>query len=73
MEVWCICFMSFFISVGGILRGFSALIDCSWMAPLTPAVMVMRGLTVHPADLSVCIKGLYLSFFSLMEVVGNLS
>ena len=30
------------------------------MAPLTPAVMVMRGLVFHPLDLSVVISGSYL-------------
>lgn len=29
MAIWCNCFMSFFISFGGILRCFSACIDCS--------------------------------------------
>ena len=45
--------MSFFISLVGMFRVFSACIDGSCMAPLTPAVMVIRGLTFHPVALIV--------------------
>ena len=42
MAIWCICFISVLISLLGILRVSSSLIGCSWLAPLTPAVNVMR-------------------------------
>ena len=38
--------MSFFISVGGVLSYFSACIECSCMALLTPTMMVIRGLNI---------------------------
>lgn len=40
--------MSLFLTLlGGILRFFSALNGCLWMAPCAPAVMVMKGLIFH--------------------------
>lgn len=60
--------MSFIISGGGILRCFSTCIDCSCMTPLASAMMVIRELTLHPADLSVCVCGLYLSHFAKMAL-----
>ena len=40
--------------------------------PLTPDVMVMRGLTCRPVVLSVCMSGLYLAAFSPCAVFENL-
>ena len=57
MVIWCMHFMSFKTASVGILRRFHSWIECLWMAPLTPAVMVMKGLTCHPRiPLSVCIE-----------------
>ena len=44
-----------------------------WVAPLTPTVMVMRGLAFHPSFLSMSLSGLYLFNFYAVTVVGNLS
>ena len=37
----------------GIFKLVNCSIECSCIAPLTPAVMVMRGLVFHPLALSV--------------------
>ena len=73
MAIWCICFISVLIYLLGILRFSSSLIGCSWIAPLTPAVIMTNGLTCHPAILSVWMSGLYFLVFSLCAVFGNLS
>ena len=41
MVVWCICFMSFLVSFGGIMSRLSSFIDCLCTAPLTLGVMVV--------------------------------
>ena len=58
--------------VFGILSLSKSFIGCSWIAPLTLAVMVMRGLTSQSVVLSICMSGLYLAFFPLCVVFGNL-
>ena len=73
MAILCKCFMSVLISPLRILSFYSSLIGHSWIAPPTPAVIVMRGLTCHPTVLSVWMSGLYFSVFSLCAVFGNLS
>ena len=57
----------------GILSFSRSLIGCLWIAPLTPTVMVTRGLTCQLHALSVCMSGLYLVVFSQCAVFGNLS
>lgn len=47
IEFWCILFTSIFISFVGICKYSYSWIGCLWMAPLTLAMMVMRGLTSH--------------------------
>ena len=42
---YIICFINFFIPCGDVLRHLRVLIVCSGMAPLTPVVIVTRGLT----------------------------
>ena len=59
--------------VFGMLRSFNLLMDCSCMAPLTPAVMVMRGFVFHPLVLIALISGSYLACFCVMACSGNLS
>ena len=44
----------------GILRLMSFLMECSCMAPLTPVVMVVRGLVFHPFFCIALIRGSYL-------------
>ena len=73
MEIWCNRSMSVLISFLGILSRCVSLFDCSWMAPLTPNVIMMRVLTCHPIVLSACMSGLYLAVFSPWAVLGNLS
>lgn len=65
--------MSSLILGDGIFRCLSALIECLCMAPRTPTMMVMIGLTFHPLSLSVCIRGLYLLDFLWMAVPRNMS
>ena len=73
LVICCMHFMSSKTSFVGILS-IVILDECSWIAPLTPAVMVMRGLTCHPRiPLSVCMSKLYLANIFLYTVVGNIS
>ena len=46
---------------------------CSCMAPLTPTVMVMRGLVFHPIFCIALISRSYLLCFCVMACFGNLS
>ena len=73
MAIWCKRFISVLISLLGILSFSSSLIGCSWIAPLTMVVIVMRGLTCHPVVMSVWMSGLYFVVFSLCTVFGNMS
>ena len=41
MDIWCLCLMSFFLVLGGMLMFFGACIDCLWMESLTLVVMVI--------------------------------
>jgi hypothetical protein len=54
----------------GILRFVSFSIECSCIAPLTPAVMVMRGLVLF---YMVLISGSYLACSCVVACFGNLS
>ena len=47
MAMWWNCFMSVMTSYLGIFSCFNSLIDCSWMAPLTPTAthVVLNSLT----------------------------
>jgi hypothetical protein len=71
MAIWCICFMSVMISFLGILGPSNSRIDCSWMAPLTLVVIMMREFTCHRVVLNVCMSGLILVAFSMWVVLGN--
>ena len=57
----------------GILSLVSFFIECSCMAPLTPAVMVMMGLIFHPLLCMVLVSGSYLVCFCVVAWSGNLS
>ena len=48
MAFWCIFFMRILILVFGIFSLIGWSMECSCIAPLTPAVMVMRGLIFQP-------------------------
>ena len=73
MAFWCMFFMRLLILVFGILRSSKFLMDCSCIAPLTPAVMVIRGLVFHPLLCMALISGSYLACFCVMACSGNLS
>jgi hypothetical protein len=47
--------------------------ECSCMAPLTHAVMVMRGLVFQPLFWMVLFSGSYLARLCMMACSGNLS
>ena len=65
------CFMSFLISCGGMLRFLSAYIDGSWIEPLMLVVIVIR--TFQPFALRVWMSEFYLLTFSEVVAVGDLS
>ena len=65
--VWCLCFMSFLTSRGGILSFYRALTDFLCTAPRTPNVMVIRGLTIHHTIFSLWMRGHICLFFLLWQ------
>jgi hypothetical protein len=66
MALWCRLFMRVLILNFGIFRLFSFSMECSCMAPLTPVVMVMRGLIFHPLFCIALISGSNLVCFCVM-------
>jgi hypothetical protein len=60
MAFWCIFFMRLLMFGFGMFKFASLLMECSYIAPLTPAVMVMRGLIFHPLFGMTLIVGSYL-------------
>ena len=66
MAFWCRSVMGVLILVLGILSWVNLSIECLCIAPLTPAVMVMRGLVFHPLLCMVFISGSYLVCFCAM-------
>src|ERR1700738_2981921 len=73
MAFSCIFFMRVLMLCFGIFRLVSFSMECSWIAPLTPAVMVIRGLTFHPLLCMVLMSGSYLVFLWVSASSGNLS
>ena len=59
--------------VFGILRLANFSMDCSWIAPLTPVVIVMRGFVFQPLFRIVLINGSYFAFFCVRACSGNMS
>ena len=57
----------------GILSLSSLLMECSCIAPLTSAMIVMRGLVFHPLFYMVVISELYLVCLCVRACLGNLS
>ena len=55
------------------LRSTNSLMDCSCIAPLTPAVIVMRGFVFQPLFRIALISGSYLACFCVMACLGNQS
>ena len=60
MAIWCIIFMRVLMLGFGNLRLASLLNECSRTTPLTPNVILMRGLVYHPLFCMVLISVLYL-------------
>ena len=56
MAFWCIFLMRVLIFDFGMFRLASFLMECSFMALLTPVLMVMRGLVLHPLFCKVLIS-----------------
>ena len=73
MAFWWMSFMSFLIFDLGIFRSVSCLMACSWMAPHTPAVIVMTGLVCQPVFWMAKFSGSYLVCFCIVACSGNLS
>ena len=65
MAFWCVFFMRFLMLVFGILRLISLFIDWSCIAPLIPAVIVIREFVFQPLFRIVLISGSYFSCFFL--------
>ena len=61
MALMCRFFMRDLILFFGIWRWASFSMEWVWMAPLTPAVMVIRGLVFHPRSCIVLMSGSYLA------------
>jgi hypothetical protein len=61
MALWCRLFTRVLILVFGIFRLVNFSMECSCMAPLTPVVMVMRGLVFHPLFSIALISDSYLA------------
>ena len=70
---WYMFFMRVLIFDFGMFRLVSFLMECSCMAPLTPIVMVVRGLIFHPLFYMVLISGSYLVCFCSRAWSRNLS
>ena len=57
----------------GMSSSSSCLMDCSCIAPLTPAMIVMRGFVSHPLFRISLVNGSYLVCFCVMACYGNRS
>ena len=55
----------------GMSSSSSCLMDCSCIAPLTPAMIVMRGFVFHPLFRISLVNGSYLVCFCVMACYGN--
>ena len=73
MAFWCISFMRVLMLGFEILRLINLLMDCSCIAPLTFAVIVMRGFIFHPLFCMLLINGSYLACLYVRACLGNLS
>ena len=73
MAFWCRFFIRDLMLVLEIFSLVRLSIECSCMAPLTLAVMVMRGLVFHPLFCMVLISGSYLVCLCMRACSRNLS
>ena len=73
MAFWCMSFINFLMFDFGMFIFVRFSMECSCMAPLTPAVMVMRGLVFQPLFWMMLFSGSYLACLCVMACSGNLS
>ena len=74
MALWCIFFMRGFVLLfGGISTFFSWSMECLCIVPLTPVVMVIRGLVFHPLFCILLISGSYVVCLCARACYGNMS
>ena len=73
MAFMCIIFHEGFIFDLGIFKLKSLMIECSYIAPVTLVVIVIRGLVCHPLFCMVVIIGSYLVCLCVRAWSGNLS
>ena len=73
MAFWWIVFKRVLMACCGKFRLVGLLMECSCMAPLTLAVMVIRGLVFHPLFCTVLINGSYFVCLCVRARLGNLS
>jgi hypothetical protein len=73
MAFWCRFFIRDLMLVLRIFNLVRLSIECSYMAPLTLVVMVMRGLVFRPLFYMVLISGLYLVCLCMRTCSGNMS
>ena len=72
MAFWCVFLMKVLMWVLGTFRLVNCSVEFLCMAPLTPTVMVMRGLVFQPLFRSVVISGSYLACLWVQDCLGNL-
>ena len=70
---FCCMFFMRFLMVFGISRSASFVMDCSCIAPLTLAVIVIRGFILHPLFCMALISGSYFVCLWERACSGNLS
>ena len=73
LAFWCIFFMRVLTLAFGMFSLSNCSMECSCIAPLTLAVMVIRGLVFHPLFCMVLIRGSYLVCLCVRACSGNLS
>jgi hypothetical protein len=73
MAFWCIFFICFLMLDFGMFSLVRFSMECLCMAPITFAMMVMRGLVFQPLLWMVLFSGSYLACLCVMAYFGNLS
>ena len=73
MTFWCMLFIRVLMVGFGSFKLVSLLMVCSCTTPLTPVVMIMRGLVCHPLFCRVFFRGSYLLCLCVRAWSGCLS
>lgn len=71
MTLWCISFIRLLIIFVGMFGLFNFIIECSCMAPLTPTVIIISGLTFPPLCFRMSISGSRFLLLASMAVSWN--